>query len=152
MTGRDYPDRPMVGVGTVVFRGEAVLLVRRLNPPRAGQWSLPGGAQELGETTEEAARRELREETGLEPADLELVTTVDLIERDADGRVRFHYVLIDFWAECPDGLPRAGHDAGEAAFVALDEIDGLGLWAETVRIIGLARARRRVAIDGEAQS
>ncbi|MGE3741190.1 MAG: NUDIX domain-containing protein, partial [Geminicoccaceae bacterium] len=78
---REYPDRPVVGVGAIVWRGERVLLIRRGRPPRLGQWSLPGGGQQLGETLEEAIRRVVREETGLELAAVEFLTTVDLIER-----------------------------------------------------------------------
>ena len=107
----EYPDRPIVGVGAVVWRGDRVLLIRRGKPPRAGQWSLPGGAQQLGETLREAITREVREETGLELAELRLLTTVDLIEREPDGRVRYHYTLVDFTAEAPAGEPLAGDDA-----------------------------------------
>src|SRR6476660_5412765 len=98
---RQYPDRPIVGVGAVIWRGDAVLLIRRGQPPRVGQWSLPGGAQHLGETLAEAVSREVHEETGLTLVDLRLLTTVDLIERDPDGRVRYHYTLVDFSAEAP---------------------------------------------------
>lgn len=140
---RDYPDRPIVGVGAVLFRDDRLLLVRRGKPPRAGQWSLPGGKQELGETLAEAMTRELAEETGLVPARLELLTTVDLIERDEAGRVRFHYTLVDFWGEAvPSATPVAGSDVSEAAFVPYEAVGGLGMWEETVRIIALAAARR----------
>jgi ADP-ribose pyrophosphatase YjhB (NUDIX family) len=139
--GREYPLRPVVGVGVVVWHGQRVLLVRRGRPPRQGHWSLPGGAQELGETVAEAARREVREETGLELAGLDLLTTVDLIERDG-GRVRYHYTLIDFSAEAAAAAPRAGSDAAEARWFTLAEVERLDLWSETVRIIKLAHARR----------
>ncbi|MFO1073712.1 MAG: NUDIX hydrolase [Geminicoccaceae bacterium] len=139
---RLYPDRPVVGVGAVVWRGERVLLIRRGQPPRLGQWSLPGGGQLLGETLAEAVRREVREETGLELAAVELLTTLDLIERDPDGRVRFHYVLVDFTAEAPAGEPQAGDDAAAVGWFALDELAGLGLWTETLRVIGEAAQRR----------
>ena len=79
---REYPARPIVGVGVVVWHGERVLLVRRGKPPRVGHWSLPGGAQQLGETVAQAARREVMEEAGLEVALGDIVATVDLIERD----------------------------------------------------------------------
>ena len=106
----------------MVWRGERVLLIRRGKPPRAGQWSLPGGAQQLGETLAEAITREVREETGLELADLRLLTTVDLIEREPDGRVRYHYTLVDFTAEAADGEPVAGDDAAAVGWFALDEL------------------------------
>jgi 8-oxo-dGTP diphosphatase len=141
---RAFPERPVVGIGTVVWSGDQVLLVRRGRPPRVGQWSLPGGAQELGETVAETARREVREEAGIEillaP---EPIATIDLIERDPDGRVRFHYTLIDFLAEAEQGELQAGDDAAEARWFALDELPALGLWTETVRIIERARRRRQ---------
>ena len=142
---RAYPDRPVVGVGAVVWRGERVLLVRRGKAPRIGQWSLPGGAQELGESVLEAARREVREETGLELARVELLTVVDSITRDEAGAVRFHYTLVDVWAEAAAGEPRPGDDALETGWFTLDQLEGLGLWEETLRVIRLAAERRRAA-------
>ena len=139
---RLYPERPVVGVGTVVWRGPRVLLVRRGKPPREGQWSLPGGAQRLGETLAEAAAREVREETGLDLASLTLVTTLDLIERDALGRVRYHYTLVDFTAEAAAGEPVAGDDAAAVAWFLLEELESAGLWSETLRIIRAAAALR----------
>ena len=90
---REYPDRPWVGIGCIVFREEAVLLVRRGKPPRIGQWSLPGGAQHVGEKAEEAARRELREETSIEVGPLALAYVFDAINQDEDGRARYHYTI-----------------------------------------------------------
>lgn len=142
---REYPDRPIVGVGAIVWRGERVLLIRRGRPPRLGQWSLPGGAQQLGETLEEAIRREVREETALELAAVRFLTTVDLVERDPEGRVRYHYTLVDFTAEAAEGDPVAGDDAAGVAWFAPEEVAGLGLWSETVRVIEAARAQRRAA-------
>src|SRR3954451_6458567 len=96
---REYPDRPVVGVGAVVWRGQRGLLMRRGKPPRAGQWSLPGGGEQLCETLREASTREVREESGLKLANRRLLTTADLVERDTDGSVRYHYTLVDFTAE-----------------------------------------------------
>jgi ADP-ribose pyrophosphatase YjhB (NUDIX family) len=139
---REYPPRPIVGVGVVVWHDDRVLLVRRGKPPRRGQWSLPGGAQQLGETVAEAARREVREEVGLEVELGEIIATVDMIERDPEHRVRYHYTLIDFTAEAMSPALCPGSDAADARWFELAEIDGLGLWSETVRIIELARERR----------
>jgi 8-oxo-dGTP diphosphatase len=93
---REYPVAPIVGVGAVVFDADCVLLVRRAKAPLAGEWSLPGGAVELGETLEEAIIREVAEETGLRVMPLQVLKAFDHIERDGEGRIRFHYVLVDF--------------------------------------------------------
>lgn len=140
---RDFPERPIVGVGVVVWRGDRVLLIRRGKPPRAGQWSLPGGAQELGETVAETARREVLEETGLALACLDLLTVVDLIEPAPEpGRFHYHYTLIDFAAEAAPGDPVAAGDAAAVAWFELADLADLGLWQETLRIIDLAAGRR----------
>lgn len=136
---REYPDRPLVGVGVAVLRPDAVLLVRRGRPPSAGAWSLPGGAQELGETAEAAARRELREETGLVVGELLLAANVDSIHRDPDGRVRFHYTILDFAAAWIGGQAAAGGDVTEAAWVGFDCFDDYELWSEARRVIAVAR-------------
>jgi 8-oxo-dGTP diphosphatase len=139
---RQYPLRPIVGIGVVVWHEDRVLLIRRDKPPRRGQWSLPGGAQQLGETLAEAACREVREEAGLEVELGAVVATLDLIERDPDGRVRYHYTLVDFTAEAASLALRPGSDAADARWFELSEIETLGLWSETVRIIRLARELR----------
>ena len=139
---RESPARPIIGVGTVVWHGDRVLLVQRGRPPRQGQWSLPGGAQQLGEALTEAACREVFEETGLAVELGEVIATVDSIERDPQGRVRYHYTLIDFTAEAHSAALVPGDDAADARWFDLDQIEGLGLWSETLRIIELARARR----------
>jgi ADP-ribose pyrophosphatase YjhB (NUDIX family) len=139
---REYPDCPVVGVGVVLWRGDSVLLIRRGHAPRLGQWSLPGGGQELGETVVDTARRELLDETGLRARTLALLTVVDLIDRDEGGLVRHHYTLVDFTGEAAEGEPMAGDDATAVAWFRLDQIEGLGLWSETQRIIRLAAAKR----------
>ncbi len=136
---REYPARPLVGIGTVMLRPGAVLLVRRARPPAMGEWSIPGGAQELGETAEAAARRELREETGLEAGPLTLVANVDSIHPDADGRIRYHYTILDFAAAWQGGEPVAGSDVSEARFFRFDELATMGLWSEALRVIAAAR-------------
>jgi 8-oxo-dGTP diphosphatase len=137
---REYPPRPIVGIGIAVLRPGAVLLVRRGRPPSLGAWSLPGGAQELGETAEAAARRELAEETGLVVGPLLLVANVDSIHRDPDGRVRYHYTILDFAARWAGGEPRPGGDITEIAWAPFDAFDRFDLWEEARRVVGLARA------------
>ena len=117
-------------------------MIRRANPPRAGQWSLPGGAQELGETIAEAAKREVFEETGLDIAVTDVVTVVDMIERDANGKIRFHYVLVDVNAEWVSSEPVAATDAVDVCWSRVEQLDDFGLWSETRRVIELAARRR----------
>jgi 8-oxo-dGTP diphosphatase len=123
----------------VVIKDDSVLLVRRGKPPNVGAWTLPGGAQELGETTEQAARRELLEETGLEVDSLHFAATVDNIRRDADGRIRFHYTIIDFAARWVSGEPIAATDVTEAVWAKLNALDDYALWSEAHRVIAIAR-------------
>lgn len=122
-----------------MLRPNAVLLVRRARAPSLGQWALPGGAQELGETAENAARRELAEETGLVAGSLHLAAHVDSIHRDAAGRVQFHYTILDFATLWLGGEPVARDDVSAASFAPLAALDGYGLWSEAHRVIGLAR-------------
>lgn len=132
---RAYPDRPVAGIGVLVWRGDELLLVERGRPPRQGEWSLPGGAQELGETLFEGAVREVLEETGLTVVPTGIVTAVDIIDRDADGRVRYHYTLIDIAAEWQGGEAVPGDDAAAVRWARLDEIDGLVRSDLTRRVI-----------------
>lgn len=126
---------PVPAVGIVCLRGDEVLLVRRAHPPRQGEWSLPGGRIEPGETANAAALRELHEETGV---DAELIGLIDVIDAIFPP---YHYVLIDYVAHWRRGEPRAGDDATEARFFSVSDLSALDLWAETDRII-------RVAFDG----
>ncbi len=135
---RSYPDRPFVGVGIVVLKGPDVLLIRRGQAPRIGQWSLPGGMQEVGETVFEAARRELMEETGVEMEEPVLIDVIDAIRHDGDGRVEYHYTLIDLAARWRAGRPVAGSDAMEATWVALADVPAIEMWDETHRVIAQA--------------
>jgi 8-oxo-dGTP diphosphatase len=139
MSDREYPARPIVGIGIVVIKGDSVLLVRRGKPPNIGAWTLPGGAQEVGETAEDAGRRELQEETGLEVGPMYFAATVDNIRRDETGRVRFHYTIIDFAARWVSGEPVADTDVTEAVWAKLDTLDDYGLWSEAHRVIAIAR-------------
>lgn len=134
--------RPPVGVGAVIWRGADVLLVRRGKPPRAGEWSLPGGRQEWGETVEAALRREVREETALELGPLAFVAVVDLVATAADGAVTRHYTLLDYTAEAAAGEAVAGDDAQAVAWFQPDELPALELWAQTRAVIERAAALR----------
>lgn len=138
----DYPNRPLVGVGAVVFKDDRVLLVRRAKPPRQGCWSLPGGRQRLGERVRETAQREVWEETGLEVEVVALLDVVDSLHRDEDGRIAYHFTLIDFLAEWRAGEAVAGGDAAEVAWADPANLASCELWDETVRLIGLAQAHR----------
>lgn len=142
MTAREYPKAPVCGVGVVCFKGDHVLLVKRSKPPIVWQWSIPGGGQELGETTREAALRELHEETGIEARLIGLIDVIDTLRRDDAGRVLYQYTLVDFAAEWTAGEPVAGDDAADAKWVPIADIGNHDLWAETVRVIREAAAMR----------
>lgn len=140
MSDREYPTRPFVGIGIVVVKGNHVLLCRRGKAPNIGSWTLPGGAQDVGETCEAAARRELLEETGLTVGDLHFCAHVDTIRRDDDdGRVRFHYTILDFAARWAGGEPTAATDVSEVQWAPMDDLGPYDLWSEAHRIIGIAR-------------
>jgi ADP-ribose pyrophosphatase YjhB (NUDIX family) len=138
---RENPTRPWVGIGVLAFRGADVLLIRRGRPPRLGEWSLPGGAQRLGEGAEACARRELREETGIEVGALELLAVVDAITPGENGTPRFHYTIIDYLAQWQSGTPRPGGDVTETAWCDSAQPGAFNLWPEALRVIGLARRR-----------
>jgi 8-oxo-dGTP diphosphatase len=116
-----------------------VLLIRRGRAPMLGAWGLPGGGQELGETAEDAARRELLEETGLTVGRLVLAGNVDSIDRDAEGRIRYHYTILDFAGLWEGGEPRALSDAADVTWADLRDLAPYDLWSEAHRIIALAR-------------
>jgi 8-oxo-dGTP diphosphatase len=132
---REYPDAPRVGVGAVVFHEGRVLLVRRGGQPSSGKWSLPGGLVELGETTAEAARREIAEECGCAIRLVGVAGVVDRIVRDAEGRVRYHYVLVDYLAYPESAVITAGSDAAEACWVAIDRVSELDVTEGIVDMI-----------------
>lgn len=123
MSGREYPERPIVGVGAVIIDSGRVLLVRRGHAPLKGEWSVPGGALEVGETLAEAVKREVLEETGLEVEPLAMVDVLDRIARDEAGRVQFHYVLVDFVCRVTGGSEACASDAVGLRWAAVDELD-----------------------------
>jgi 8-oxo-dGTP diphosphatase len=139
MSDREYPSRPWIGIGIVVIKDDHVLLCRRGKPPNVGSWTLPGGAQDVGETCEEAARRELLEETGLGVGELFFCAHVDTIRRDEAGRIRFHYTILDFAARWNGGEPIAGSDVSEVQWAPMDALEPYELWSEAHRIIAIAR-------------
>lgn len=143
---RRYPDRPLVGVGGVVLTSSGdVVLVQRRRDPFAGAWSLPGGALELGETLREGLAREVREETALDVEVLSEIGCFDEIIRDEDGRVRYHYVIVDFVCRAADGVVRAGSDVAAAVAAAPGALESFNL-SERVR----GAIRRGVALAEEA--
>lgn len=130
---------PVVAVGIICFREAEVLLIRRGKPPRAGEWSIPGGRVEFGETLLAAASRELREETGIEARGFAHVETLEgLFSSRTTGQLHSHYVLVDFVARWQSGEVRAGDDAAEARFFSLGEVAAMDLWEETRRVIARA--------------
>jgi 8-oxo-dGTP diphosphatase len=134
---------PIVGVGAVVWNGkDEVVLIRRDQEPRRGEWSIPGGRLESGESVREAILREVREETGLTVEVTGLIDVVDSIIRDPAGGVVRHYVLIDFSAVHVAGHLRAGSDAAEACWVPFAALAEYSLWTETYRVIETARRMR----------
>jgi 8-oxo-dGTP diphosphatase len=138
--GRHYPDRPVVGVLGVVRRDGRVLLVQRARAPHVGKWGFPGGVQELGETIFEAAARELREETGLEIEPVGTLTTLDVIERDDDGRVRTHYALINVLADWRSGEVSIDDEALDFGWFTVAESHALPTLPSATRIMALALA------------
>jgi len=132
---REYPNNPLVGVGAVIVEDNRVLLIRRGQPPLLGEWSLPGGVLECGETLREATIREVREETGLSVETGEMLGVYERVIRNDDGRVRYHYVLIDFICRVLGGDLAAGTDAAEVQWFGSAELEGLDLPHDTCEVI-----------------
>ncbi|HEX9110760.1 MAG TPA: NUDIX hydrolase [Terriglobales bacterium] len=144
---REYPDNPLVGVGAVIVQDNRVLLVRRGQPPLLGEWSLPGGVLECGESLRKATVREAQEETGLVVETVDMLGVYERVIRSDDGRVRYHYVLIDFLCGPVGGDLKAGSDAAEARWFKATELPGLKLPADTLEVIqrGLQVPTNRLA-------
>ncbi|MBU2499203.1 MAG: NUDIX hydrolase [Proteobacteria bacterium] len=139
---REYPDRPIIGVGGVIFDHSSVLLVKRNQEPGKGEWSLPGGAVELGETVVEALKRELREEASIEVEVFGLIRLLDRIVYDRNKRVRYHFVIADYWGEVVSGLPTPGSDISDLCFVPPNEVAKLGVHKDVKETILMAMAMR----------
>lgn len=144
---REYPETPLVGVGAVIIEADRVLLAKRGHAPLAGEWSIPGGVLELGETLREAAVREVLEETtlGIEP--VFLLGVYDRVLRDADERTLYHYVLIDFLCQKVSGEAQAAGDADEVRWFTQAEVAELPLADDTAEVIklGFEKSSERLA-------
>jgi ADP-ribose pyrophosphatase YjhB (NUDIX family) len=140
---RQYPERPIIGVGAVVVSGDRALLVRRATEPLKGEWSIPGGMLELGEKLRDGAARETLEETGLRVQVGEVLDVFDSIFPDDTGRTEYHYVLIDFLCHPLAGDATAGSDVSEVKWVTEAELDALQLRDSIAQVArkGLATAR-----------
>jgi mutator protein MutT len=125
----------VVGVGGVVVRDGRALIIRRAQEPRKGEWSLPGGVVELGERLTDAVRREVLEETGLEVDVGPIVETFDRVHHDTDGRVRFHFVIVDYLCRSATGDPVAATDAEDLAWVTGEELDAYGVNPHAAAVI-----------------
>ena len=141
---REFPEIPLVGIGSVIIEGDRVVLVKRAHPPIQGHWSIPGGVLEVGEMVREAAVREAREETGLVVEPGELLGVYDRILRDAEQRVQYHYVLIDFFCRQVGGELLAASDAAEARWFTREGLPPLSLAEDTLEVIqkGFQKLRR----------
>jgi mutator protein MutT len=138
---RKYPEQPIVAVGAVIIDGERVLLIKRANEPSKGEWSLPGGVVEVGESLEAALAREVREETCLDVTVGPVVEVLDRIRRDEVDRVEYHYVIVDYLCHPHGGTATCGSDADEVRWASLDDLAGFRLTPSIVAVIEKARAR-----------
>ncbi len=149
-SSREYPDRPVVGVGGVIIDEGRALLIRRGSEPLRGEWSIPGGTLELGETLAEGVARELLEETGLVVRVLGQIEVFERIYTEKSGgagkkkkRPRFHYVIVDYFCERVSGEPRAGSDVTDVAYAREDELDKFHLTETALRILRKAFVMER---------
>jgi 8-oxo-dGTP diphosphatase len=137
---RQYPERPLVGVGALIFKRKRVLLVERGKAPLKGYWSLPGGLVEAGERLDVAIRREVQEETGLVVRVVEFAELFERIMRDSEGRVEYHYVLADYVCKVIAGEPKAADDANRVDWFRIDRLADLLLTEGTREVIERAFA------------
>jgi len=119
---RLYPEVPIVGIGAVIVKDNKVLLIKRAGEPGRGLWSIPGGLVELGEKIKDAVRREVKEETGLEVKVNEIADVTEIITRDEEGKVKYHFVIVDFFAEVLRGELKPSSDALEAKWVEFEDL------------------------------
>jgi 8-oxo-dGTP diphosphatase len=135
---REYPERPIVGVGGVVIEDGRVLLIRRGHPPMEGQWSIPGGTLEVGETIADGVRRELAEETGVLVRVGELIEVFERIFSDEVGKPQYHFVILDYLCECAGGRCTPGGDAIDAAWVLEKDLAKYLLTPAATRVVSRA--------------
>jgi 8-oxo-dGTP diphosphatase len=147
MIKRDYPDRPLIGVGAVIVADSRVVVVRRGHEPLKGEWSIPGGVLEIGEVLRDGAAREALEETGLVVEPGEVLEVLDRIVRDPEGRIQFHYVLIDFLCRPKEGELHAGGDAEEARWISLGELDSFAIADSATAVLRKGLLRAGAAIE-----
>src|SRR5580658_359802 len=133
---REFPETPLVGIGAIIIENARVVLVKRAHPPLQAEWSIPGGVLEVGELVREAAIREAREETGLTVEPGELLGVYDRVLRNAEQRVQYHYVLIDFLCRRVGGELQAASDAAEVRWFTREELLALNLAEDTQDVIG----------------
>ena len=143
---REYPDNPVLGVGAVIFNNEKVLLVKRGKEPGYGKWSIPGGAVELGKTLKESLLKEVREETGLEVEIGGMVEVLDWVSRDAYDRIKYHYVLVDYWCKCLFLKPNPSSDVLDARWVQLSDAPNYDSPLATLEIIDKAFSNYKASL------
>ena len=143
MESREYPSRPIVGVGGVVIEDGHAVLIRRGSPPLEGEWSIPGGKLEVGETLVEGVQRELLEETGLEVRVLELIEVFERIFLDGDGRPQYHFVILDYLCQAVSGTLRPGGDSREVVRVREEDLEKYSLTPAATRVLKKAFAMSR---------
>lgn len=146
---RDYPDRPLVGVGAVIVHEGRVVIVQRGTEPLKGQWSIPGGALEIGETLRQCAVREAKEETGLEIEAGEVLEVFDAIYLQPDGRIQYHYVLIDFACRLLGGELKAGGDAVDARWVTGEQLDKHEIAETAKKVIAKVLGNQKSKIENQ---
>ena len=132
---REYPDRPIVGVGALIIKNRSVLLIKRGAEPGKDSWSLPGGVVELGERVRDAVIREVKEECGLDVEVKDIADVVDYMSRDENGRVRFHYILVDFYVEVKGGTLKPASDALEVNWIPFDRIHEYPVTKTTLQLL-----------------
>jgi 8-oxo-dGTP diphosphatase len=124
---KDYPNRPIVGIGAIILQEGKLLLEKRGHEPAKGKWSIPGGTVELGESLEAAVIRETKEETCLDVEEPRLIDVVDQMDLDEQGRVKYHFVIVDYVVKVKGGVPKAESDADELRWVPLEEVETFNL-------------------------